>query len=368
MTKSMTGGAQRMMENYLESTGGKSALYDDGMNLVWSNYHEFFDNFDLRKVKSDSQLISETTVSVSDDGVRAVLSITPVHKTVRTICAYVCVIKDAYDIYSLMDNSIISDFSNNIMNKGKSRIEKLASLNQSIFEAASELTADREESDRLAGLNELIREQERVITTMFNETRFFIDSCYKKPAENKEFSNLTLMFATVFSYIGEDFKEIKRKVNVSAPEKDYYISKDGGTLLLAFFHLLRAHIAVSPVRSSVTLSAEYTVDASAAGSFLVKIKTSLISEDKTDESTLMSSRAYRELSKKVIRYNYGGTFECVDTKKSMQTVFSIPVAKKNRGAMLNSSNVCYGDSESGIYRSYIREILRMETEEHADSD
>ena len=51
MAKYMTSGAQKIMECFLQSSGGKSALYDDEMNLVWSNYHEFFDDFDLKQVK-----------------------------------------------------------------------------------------------------------------------------------------------------------------------------------------------------------------------------------------------------------------------------------------------------------------------------
>ncbi len=368
MSKSMTGGAQKLMENFLESSSGKSALYDDNMNLVWSNYHEFFDSFDLKQVKSDCQLTSETALSVIADGVRAVLNITPIHKTVRTICAYVCIIKDSYDIYNLMSKTVISDFSNNLMNKSRIRIEKLALLNKQINEAAIELNEDIAESERLDRLSGLIREQDYLINAMFNETRFYIDTCYKELPENKEFCNLTLMFAAVFSYIGEDFRELKRKISLSVPEKDYYISKSGGMLLLAFLHLLRAHMTVSPLKSSVTLSAEYNVDVSPCGSFLIKLKTTLLPEDKTDESGLITSRAYRELAKKVIKYNYGGTFECIDTKKNMQTVFSVPVAKKNRGAMLNSCNVCYNNSESGIYRSYMREMLRREAEELTEPD
>lgn len=142
----------------------------------------------------------------------------------------------------------------------------------------------------------------------------------------------------------------------------------GSTFLLAFMHLLRAHIMLSPTKSSVTLSAEYNDTITPAGLFLVKVKTTLLSDDKTDESTLLTSRAYRELSKKVFKYNYGGTFECTDTKKNMQTIFSVPVAKKNRGAMLNSSNVCYNSDEGGIYRRYMREILCTENEEHKALD
>ena len=145
MAKYMTSGAQKIMECFLQSSGGKSALYDDEMNLVWSNYHEFFDDFDLKQVKSENQLTSETAVSVITNGVRAVLNITPVRKTVRTICAYVCNIKDAYDIYRLMSKTVISDFANNIMNKSKARIEKLVMLNQEIHEAVSDLMTNNAE-------------------------------------------------------------------------------------------------------------------------------------------------------------------------------------------------------------------------------
>ncbi len=369
MAKYMTSGAQKIMECFLQSSGGKSALYDDEMNLVWSNYHEFFDDFDLKQVKSENQLTSETAVSVITNGVRAVLNITPVRKTVRTICAYVCNIKDAYDIYRLMSKTVISDFANNIMNKSKARIEKLVMLNQEIHEAVSDLMTNNAESGSESSvLNELILQQEQFLTTMNNEIRFYIDTCYKELSEEKESCNLTILFATVFSYIAEDFKELKRKVVLSVPKKDYYIMNGGSTFLLAFMHLLRAHIMLSPTKSSVTLSAEYNDTITPAGLFLVKVKTTLLSDDKTDESTLLTSRAYRELSKKVFKYNYGGTFECTDTKKNMQTIFSVPVAKKNRGAMLNSSNVCYNSDEGGIYRRYMREILCTENEEHKALD
>ena len=192
MAKYMTSGAQKIMECFLQSSGGKSALYDDEMNLVWSNYHEFFDDFDLKQVKSENQLTSETAVSVITNGVRAVLNITPVRKTVRTICAYVCNIKDAYDIYRLMSKTVISDFANNIMNKSKARIEKLVMLNQEIHEAVSDLMTNNAEcGSESSVLNELILQQEQFLTTMNNEIRFYIDTCYKELSEEKESCNLT---------------------------------------------------------------------------------------------------------------------------------------------------------------------------------
>lgn len=51
MPKFLTAGAQKLIENFIVSTGCKGAIYDEEMTCIWSNYNEFFDTFDLKKQK-----------------------------------------------------------------------------------------------------------------------------------------------------------------------------------------------------------------------------------------------------------------------------------------------------------------------------
>lgn len=356
MPKFLTSGAQKLMANFIESSGVKGAVYDEEMTLLWTNYPEFFDNFDIGKINGESPLISESAFSAEADGVRAVLNITPVYKSPRVISAYVCIIREAYDIYKMMNKTVISDFSDNIMRKNRDRLEKLAELNRAIGEAAAD-SADLNGADganRLNELNDLVKKQEELLLSMRNETRFYIDTCFNEVSEKA--CNISLLFSTVCEYAAKSFKELGRKVSFTVEEKDYYINSDDGSLLIGFLHLLRSHVMLSPPKTAVSVTAAFEPLTGGTGLFVVKVKTSLLPSEKIGEELLLSSRAYGELAKKVVMYDYGGLFERCDSKKNMQTVFKIPAARKNRGPMFRSEKSCY----EGVALTYLRDIIYCE--------
>lgn len=359
MPKFLTSGAERLMENFIESSGGKGAIYDEEMTLIWTNYHEFFDKFDLKKMNEDAPIIFESSFSAELKDGRAVLNITPVYRSPRVISAYICIIREAYDIFKMMNKTVISDFSDNILRKNAYRIEKLAELNSAVREAAMELEDLQATGsigdccERIAGL---AQKQEEMLFSMKNETRFYIDTCFNETDSTNGLCNVTLLFSSVCGQAAESFDELNRKVRFTGVDKDCYIASEGGSLLLGFLHLLRAHIILSSPKSSVSVESYIESLSGNADLFCVKVKTTLLDREKIDDDLLTTSRAYRELAKKVVLYNYDGTFECSDLKKNMQTVLKIPTVKKNRGAMLNSVSSDYG----GVEKTYLADIVYRE--------
>jgi len=353
MANSLLPAAERLLKNYLESSGSKGAIYDESMTLLWTNFHEFFDNFDIAEINTKTPLISESSISVDIEGVRAVMNITPVRKSPRVISNYVCVVRQAYDIYKLMNKTIISDFSNIIMKKYNERLERLADFNRAI---SDEITQP-EGSNKL---DWLVQSQEKLITSMRNESRFYMDTCFKEVLETGVPCNISFLLTLVCICAADKLKELKRKVNFSVPDKNLYISADVGPLILGFLHLLRAHVMLSPLKGSVSVNASVI---EGTRLFSVSIKTSLISPEKISNDYLTAARIYRELAKKTIVYNYGGTFECNDSKKSMQTVFKITVSKKNRGPMLNVRSPMYDCGEKSAVVAYLLDIIYQEKNE-----
>lgn len=345
MAKGITSGAQRLMENFLSSVEGRSALYDEEMNLMWTNFHEFFDKFDLKKKNEETPIRIESSFSADIDGSRAVLSITPVYKSLRTISAYVCVIRDSYEVYKLMNKTAIAAFTNNIMEKNIDKLERLVELNSNIAEAL-----------RFEEIDDLLMEQKRLLVSMRNEAKYCIDTCYNNVDSSDINCNLSMMFKSLCKDAEESFRDLGRKVNFTGESRDYYIIENSKALVTAFLHLLRSHLMLSPLKSPVNISTYYEAN----GNFCISVKTKLVPIDKTDESVVTTSRAYRELAKKVILFDYNGSFECSDDDKNMQTVFKFPVLKKNRGPVLTTSNSWYLNERNRILHTYMMDIIEQE--------
>lgn len=353
MPNSLTSGAEKMMENFIESSGSKGAIYDEKLTLIWTNYPDFFDNFEIEKMNEQSPLTSESSFSVETEGMRAVLNITPVYKSPRVISAYICIIREAYDIYKMMNKTVISDFSDNIMMKNKNKLERLAELNRVMGEA---VMAVKElnglgDTNELGNLTDLVQKQKKLLDSMKNETRFYIDTCFNEVSN--ESCNISVLFSTVCECAAESLRELGRKVSYTAETKDCYITSKDSALLLGFLHLLRSHIMVSPPKTAVSITAAFEPLTRKTGFFTVKVKTSLIPSEEIQKELLLSSRAYRELAKKVIIYNYSGEFKCADSAKNMQTFFKIPALKNNRGPMLKSGELLY----EGNALTYLRDII-----------
>ena len=353
MAKGITSGAQRLMENFLVSVEGKSALYDEEMNLIWTNFHEFFDEFDLKGLDEETPIRSESCFSAAVDGSKAVLNITPVYKSLRTISAYVCIIRDYYEIYKLMNKTTISAFSNNMMEKNMDKLERLAELNANISEAVH----DSAGTDQI---DDLISEQKRLLVSMRNETKYYMDTCFNEVDRSEINCNLSMMFKSLCRDAEESFRDLGRKVSFTGESRDYYIIENSNALVTAFLHLLRSHLILSQLKSTLNISTYYEANGYNNGNFCISVKTKLNPVDKIDESVLTTSAAYRELAKKVVLFDYNGIFEYDDDDKNMYTVFKFPVLKKNRGPVLTTSNSWYLNERNRILHTYMMDIIEQE--------
>lgn len=356
MARAITSGAQRLMEQFLSTANGRSAFYNEQMELIWTNYHEFFDNFDLKKISEEVQIKDEIELPAEINGGKAVLSITPAYKSLRIITAYVCVIKTSYEVYKLMAKTDIADFSNNMMDKTNEKLERLTELNDCIKEAV-------QGGENADSINDLLREQKRLLVSMRNETKYCMDTCYNKTESTEVSCNLSMMFDALCKDAEQSFRDLGRKVNFEGESRDYYIVEDSKALVTAFLHLLRSHIIMSPLKSNLNISAYYEQNGNNSGNFCVSIKTKLNPVSKTAESDLTTARAYRELAKKVVLYDYNGSFECDDDDKNMLSVIRFPVLKKNRGPMLTTSNSWYLNSGNRVLHTYMLDIIEREINE-----
>lgn len=353
MAKSITAGAQKLMESFLGSVEGKCAFYDDDKKLLWTNCSEFFEKFDLKKVDEEDPIKSEVCISVNIDGEKSALCITPVYRTLRTIVAYICIARNDYEVYSMMDMTSIPDYTNNAMEKTEDKLEKLTELNSYIEEAIQ----DEDGAERAI---DLIREQKRLLVSMKNETKYQRQTCFIEKSDDDLNCNLTMMFSAMCNDAEESFRDLGRKIIFKGEGKDYYIAEDSKALQTSFMHLLRSHMILSPLKSILEIATYYEASSSTTSNFCVSIKTRLKPSSQIEDSALLSSYAYRELSKKVVKYDYQGIFNVEDDGKTLKTEFKIPVLKKNRGPMLTASNSWYLDGRSRPLHTYMKDIIEQE--------
>lgn len=349
--------AKKAYETLLNSFEGKTALYDEEMNWLWDNYPEFYNKLNFKEIAESEALKEETHFPVVDGDKKAVLTVIPIYKSKRTVIAYICVLKDNYSIYKMMNEASISDYINNYFSKKGDSLKELTALSTEISEVIKKNT-DSEH------LDELLARQNRVICSLAKENEYLSATCFSAPKEAELNCNLTELFKAICKDAEQSFRTIKRKVNYTFDEKNYYISKEYEPLLIAFMHLLRSHMILSPLKSPIDISSEFESVSYTGGAFCVTVSTKLKTREQPDKSVIISSEAYRDLAKKVILNDYAGEIIFSDTDKAMITTIKIPVQKKNRGNILNSRNSSYLNESFRPLHAYMMGIIEQEINEN----
>lgn len=351
----ITAPTKKAYEVLLNSFEGKTALYDEEMNWLWDNYPEFYSKLDLKEIADPEALKEETNFPVVDGGKKAVLTVIPIYKGKRTVISYVCVLKDNYSIYKMMNEASISAYVNNYFSKKGSSLKELMALNTEISEEIQKNTGSEH-------LDELLARQKRVIYSLSTENEYLSATCFSTPKEAELYCNLNELFKAICRDAEQSFRTIKRKVSYTFDDKNYYISKEYEHLMTAFMYLLRSHMILSPLKSPIDISSEF--ESVSGGIFCVTVSTKLRPREQIKETVITSSEACRDLAKKVILNDYEGDIIFSDSGKAMTTTIKIPVQKKNRKNLLNSRNSSYLNEDFHPLRLYMTDIIEQEITEN----
>lgn len=349
----MPASVKKLYEGLLNAFDGKTALYDEEMNLFYTDYPEFYNNFSLKEACSDNSLKKETHLTVTDGKEKATLTVIPIYKGKRTVSSYLCVLKENYSIYKMMSCSPISDYVNDYLKKHKQKLNELEDLNRDIAIALEELPNDDP-------VKKLLARQRRAISSIIEENGYFYKTCFTNVEDSNLNCNLSVLFETICQDAENSLKTLKRKVTYHLDDKNYYTAKNYEPLITAFFHLIRYHLMLSPLKTGIDISTEYKTLSSTRGCFCITISTKLKPSKEISSELLTAAQAYRDLAKKVALFDYKGDINFTSTEKTLTSAIKIPALKKNRGNILTSKNSAYMKDGFRPFSVYMKDIIEYE--------
>lgn len=333
----------------LKSTDGLTALYDAELNLYWASDTDFFSDFDMTEIKKELPITKETHFSVTVNGEKCVLTVTPAHKSVRTVADYSFVIRNNYQIYKMLRFSGNMDFLEKNIESCSEKIEKIKELNTKIKAASKDKKASS-----AAALSSLIAEQSRSIGEVSSELNN--QRQYTVKEYDKSNANMTDFIGVLCNEIKEVYKGINRKISTQISERNFYYSIDIELYASAFLQILRFHTCTSPLKSTISITGDYH-DGKGYG---ITIKTKANPDIGREEYDLYNS--YREIAKKIILYDFNGYFSTDDSDKGNVTVAVIPTLRKNRGSLLTLRNAPYFKDDFKPCHTFMKERITQEIE------
>lgn len=352
----MSASVKKLYEGLLNAFDGKTALFDEEMNLFYTDYPEFYNKFNLKEASSGNPLKKETHLSVAYGKEKAVLTVIPIYRGKRTVSSYLCVLKENYGIYKMMSRSTVSDYVNNYLNKHMKNLKELGELNRDITAALEGLPEDDP-------VKKLLARQKRAISSVIQENEYFYKTCFPDVEDSDLYCNLSVLLEAICQDAEISLKALKRKVTYHSDDNNYYTSKNYESLVAAFFHLIRFHLMLSPLRTGISISVGYETMSYILGYFCVTISTKLKPAEEISE-LLIDANSYRDLAKNVVLFNYEGDISFTSNKKTLTSTVKIPARKNNRGPFLSSENSPYMNDNYRPLSIYIKDIIEKEINEN----
>ena len=337
------------LTSYLSSLDGISAVYDKDFKLQWTNCGEFFNELDVSEIKLERSN-KETHYKAEYRNETALLTVTPLIKGIRTVYGYTVTVKTTYQVFKMISNTSAADHVNLFLKESKARFEELEMLNKKLSE--------KNNDEGIAENSDLADSRDRLLRSMETDIDNFSDTLFPEKRVSGANCNVSRLLLSVCDDVTECLKGVKRKVSVEVTDVKCYRCIDHKLLSAAAADLLKYHMILSPLKSSVSLQVIFEKN----GDLKAVVKSKSGKEDLT-ESDRLASEFNRNLAEKIIRYDCGGTFISVDDGKSITSEFKLPVALKNKGPELNSKNSPYIIDGYKPVRPMLKKIIESEIEQ-----
>ena len=351
----MTSSFCRAIASYLSSLNARSALYDEKMNLVWTNCRDFFENFDIGIIQKHLPIRKQTDLAVRDGDMKSVLSVVPILRSKRLVCAYALVLRDNYDVLNLVNNTFLADFAVKSVKDSQEKLSNIIGTNKAIKHILST-------GGDITQVKPLMALQHKSSVKMYNEisSSLILSDCIMAPRENIN-CNVSALLDAVCNEVSALFKRSDRKVNKKIDTRSYYARVQSNFFSSAILCMLRSGIETSTLKSSIDISSVFS-----DGAYCISIKTETDPEAGSD--VLMHSMYLRELSRKLIISDCSGGFAYKTDDKYNTVTIRIPVIKKNRGSALNMQNSPYLAGTFSPAYIFMLDLAEKEAEEVHGTD
>ena len=346
----VTSSVLRGVTTYLSSLNARSAVYNDDLTLIWSSCDEFFKTFDTKVISEALPIKSEEPVPVIVDKVKYVMNIVPLYRSKRLICGYACVLRDSYEVYRIMNSSAVSDHIELFLREAQEKTTRIIGISK----VMEKLVPENENKEKL---EQLIREQYVQAARLYTEASSASATVAAKteegaPAVN---CNVSALIAGLCNEANQCLVKTKRKLIKDIDVRSYYAKVDYKLLAVAFMSMFRSHMYISPLKSSIEVSSRFD-----DGNYFITVKTGLQPDSEIDFFQEQKSMQDRELARKIITSDCGGSLTFTADRNTATSEIRIPVIKKNRGALLTNINSEYLTGNYKPVHPFVDEITEKE--------
>lgn len=336
------------LTSFLSSLDAISAVYDVDFNLASTDSEDFFNELDISAVKSNPPTRGETTYTVTVNGEKMILSVTPIFKSKRIITAYIFIVRTDYQLYKQICAGSMPEYFTMLMNKIREEIADCHRMN----EIAQNTSASKK-------LVSLLEEQKRVLKDLYSELdRTRCDIFPDSKSGGRINCNVSVLLNNLCVDASECLKDVKRKANLDIDTRNSYSNiVDFNLFTSAFSNILMYHLHYSPLKSTVSIKSAVNADR------LLELTIKTKNDSKTGESAQDAARAkyFRDLAYKIICYNFGGECEINNVGDTVITIIKLPVSMKNRGPQLTSKNSPYLGSDYKPMHENLSYIIKSES-------
>ena len=351
MDTSVSTSVLKGVTTYLSSLNAKSAVYSDDLKLLWTSGDEFFKTVDTGFIKDALPIKEETHLSLTVDKVRFAVSVTPLYRSKRLVSGYVCVMRDSTEIYAMANSSAVSDHARLFLQDIQEKANRIISLDKVL----DGLIPENENKEKI---QDILRDQ------CANSLRIFTAASASRailpPAESSEDApavncHVSALISGLCTEASQCLVKTKRKLIKDIDMRNYYAKVDYRVFAVAFMSILRSHLYISPLKSSIQVSSRFE-----DGNYIVTVSSELLPEDKMDPLQIARSMHDRELARKIVVSDCGGVLTFKEEKNTAVSEMTLPVIKKNRGASLNNANSEYLTGNYKPVRPFVDEITENE--------
>lgn len=342
----------KVLKGYLSSLNARCAVYGEELKLEWTNCEEFFGTLDTGVIADALPIKKETPVSVTVGDVKYVMNVVPLYRSKRLVSGYVCVLRDSFELYRMINSSAIADFNELSLQDSREKLNQIISINK----AMEDMLEKGEVTDKAV---ELMKKQYRSAARLYTEAsssmalgRAASGGSEDEPAVN---CNVSILLKGLCTEAAQCLVKTKRKLIKKLDTKNYYARIDYKTFAVAFLGAFRSHLHISPLKSSVEVSSAFD-----GGDYVITIRTEALPENEPDAISRLRAQQDLELARKIICGDFGGSLSFTRSRKEAVSVIRVPVIKKNRGALLNSANSGYLAGNYRPVRAFVDEITEKE--------
>lgn len=347
----VTASVLRGVTTYLSSLNARSAVYNEDLTLIWASEDGFFKSIDPKFISAAMPIREERHLSLEVDGERYAVSVTPLYRSKRLVCGYVCVMRDSTEIYMMANSSAVSDYVRLFLQDIQEKANRIISVSK-VMEG---LVPEGENGEKL---QELIRSQ------YIQSQRIFTEATGSKailpPVNNGEGTSAANCHvpALISGLCGETSQclvKTKRRLVKDIDMRNCYARADYRLLAMAFMSLLRTHLHISPLKSDIKVITRFD-----ELTYVVAITSELLPKGELDSLQQEKSRHNWELAKKIVVSDCGGTLVFNTDNNTATSEMKLPVIRKNRGPSLNNANSEYIAGNYKPVHPFIDEITEAE--------